>query len=107
MEESLHGAVNVIRPMRDVEFRRGQVVGTARFVAHNPYVSAREQCGEALEIGPLTIEPGLEGHAQMVIRDTDVEPMTGIEPAYSAWEADVLPLNYIGMVPLQDINPAR
>ena len=26
----------------------------------------------------------------------DVEPMTGIEPAYSAWEADVLPLNYIG-----------
>lgn len=23
-----------------------------------------------------------------------VEPMTGIEPAYSAWEADVLPLNY-------------
>ena len=37
------------------------------------------------------------------IRNTDsgfncgyVEPMTGIEPAYSAWEADVLPLNYIG-----------
>jgi hypothetical protein len=27
----------------------------------------------------------------------DVEPMTGIEPAFSAWEADVLPLNYIGM----------
>jgi hypothetical protein len=26
----------------------------------------------------------------------NVEPMTGIEPAYSAWEADVLPLNYIG-----------
>lgn len=24
--------------------------------------------------------------------------MTGIEPAYSAWEADVLPLNYIGTV---------
>jgi hypothetical protein len=23
------------------------------------------------------------------------ERMTGIEPAYSAWEADVLPLNYI------------
>jgi hypothetical protein len=31
-------------------------------------------------------------------RWSDVEPMTGIEPAYSAWEADVLPLNYIGMV---------
>jgi hypothetical protein len=28
----------------------------------------------------------------------DMEPMTGIEPAYSAWEADVLPLNYIGAV---------
>ena len=32
----------------------------------------------------------------------DIEPflleqMTGIEPAYSAWEADVLPLNYICM----------
>ncbi|SPM33236.1 hypothetical protein RHCRD62_40079 [Mycobacterium rhizamassiliense] len=26
-----------------------------------------------------------------------MEPMTGIEPAYSAWEADVLPLNYIGI----------
>jgi hypothetical protein len=26
-----------------------------------------------------------------------LEPMTGIEPAYSAWEADVLPLNYIGV----------
>jgi hypothetical protein len=29
-----------------------------------------------------------------------VEPMTGIEPAYSAWEADVLPLNYIGLTSL-------
>jgi len=29
---------------------------------------------------------------------SNVEPMTGIEPAYSAWEADVLPLNYIGDV---------
>jgi hypothetical protein len=28
----------------------------------------------------------------------EMEPMTGIEPAYSAWEADVLPLNYIGAV---------
>lgn len=26
--------------------------------------------------------------------------MTGIEPAFSAWEADVLPLNYIGNVGL-------
>lgn len=35
-----------------------------------------------------------------------MEPMTGIEPAYSAWEADVLPLNYIGMVLTKDSNPA-
>jgi hypothetical protein len=27
-----------------------------------------------------------------------LERMTGIEPAYSAWEADVLPLNYIRSV---------
>jgi hypothetical protein len=27
-----------------------------------------------------------------------VERMTGIEPAFSAWEADVLPLNYIRAV---------
>jgi hypothetical protein len=33
--------------------------------------------------------------ASVVIR---LEPMTGIEPAFSAWEADVLPLNYIGAV---------
>jgi hypothetical protein len=36
----------------------------------------------------------------------NVEPMTGIEPAYSAWEADVLPLNYIGVVRTKDINSA-
>ena len=28
-------------------------------------------------------------------RDITLERMTGIEPAFSAWEADVLPLNYI------------
>jgi hypothetical protein len=31
--------------------------------------------------------------------------MTGIEPAYSAWEADVLPLNYIGEAVLTCKNP--
>ena len=40
-------------------------------------------------------ECGGEGGGWMVARWV-VEPMTGIEPAYSAWEADVLPLNYIG-----------
>jgi hypothetical protein len=28
-------------------------------------------------------------------REITRERMTGIEPAFSAWEADVLPLNYI------------
>ena len=28
-----------------------------------------------------------------------VEPMTGIEPAYLAWEASALPLSYIGATP--------
>ena len=27
--------------------------------------------------------------------DSEMEQMTGIEPAYSAWEADTLPLSYI------------
>jgi hypothetical protein len=31
------------------------------------------------------------------VKRGNLEPMTGIEPAYSAWEADVLPLNYIGL----------
>jgi hypothetical protein len=30
---------------------------------------------------------------------SQVERMTGIEPALSAWEADVLPLNYIRRLP--------
>ena len=32
--------------------------------------------------------------------------MTGIEPAYSAWEADVLPLNYIGGGGLREVSTA-
>ncbi len=36
----------------------------------------------------------------------NLEPVTGIEPAFSAWEADVLPLNYIGVVLTKDSNPA-
>jgi hypothetical protein len=31
-----------------------------------------------------------------------VERMTGIEPAFSAWEADVLPLNYIRSALMQE-----
>jgi hypothetical protein len=35
------------------------------------------------------------GGAFPMSRDITMERMTGIEPAFSAWEADVLPLNYI------------
>ena len=38
-------------------------------------------------VGTFVKEPLIRGNA--------VERMTGIEPALSAWEADVLPLNYI------------
>lgn len=53
---------------------------------------------------PVTLQ-GHRGDTEHEIRTdrtaftlVNVEPMTGIEPAYSAWEADVLPLNYIGVV---------
>ena len=35
-----------------------------------------------------------------------MERMTGIEPAYSAWEADVLPMNYI-RVTISIADPAE
>ena len=41
--------------------------------------------------GPLDSHPQNDGFA--------VEPMTGIEPAYLAWEASALPLSYIGERP--------
>ena len=44
--------------------------------------------------GDLLEEPG--GAFE---RNALAEPMTGIEPAPSAWEAEVLPLNYIGSAP--------
>jgi hypothetical protein len=44
------------------------------------------------------VPPAKLGQANGLNTLLKVEPMTGIEPAYSAWEADVLPLNYIGDV---------
>ena len=38
-------------------------------------------------------------NAQMRVEALDLERMTGIGPAYSAWEADILPLNYIRRSP--------
>jgi hypothetical protein len=42
----------------------------------------------------IAVEPGRSGKRPLT-RDNSLERMTGIEPALSAWEADVLPLNYI------------
>jgi hypothetical protein len=42
---------------------------------------------------PLTPE-GLATAKFPLTRHFDRERVTGIEPAFSAWEADVLPLNY-------------
>ena len=33
------------------------------------------------------------------VRDDDVEQVKGIEPSCSAWEADILPLNYTCTLP--------
>src|SRR6516162_7215932 len=58
--------------------------------SHTATASASRGCGTVT--GPRACESGRQGSYALV----RVEPMTGIEPAYSAWEADVLPLNYIG-----------
>ena len=43
----------------------------------------------------IAVEPGTLAKKSALTRDDPLERMTGIEPALSAWEADVLPLNYI------------
>ncbi len=53
------------------------------------------------------LEVGTDVDGQAAGDPLVVEPMTGIEPAYSAWEADVLPLNYIGTLGFCRFSPAR
>ncbi len=49
-------------------------------------------------MGTVPIFPGCPVVASALFRaGFSSEPMTGIEPALSAWEAEVLPLNYIGI----------
>lgn len=47
--------------------------------------------------------PGTDNGKMMcmsrVTSEYAVEPVTGIEPAPSAWEAEILPLNYTGLAP--------
>ena len=40
----------------------------------------------------------------MTVRTLGLERVTGIEPALSAWEAEVLPLNYTRVAPV-DVRP--
>ncbi len=47
----------------------------------------------------LRIQKEKAPSAQMHVEALDLERMTGIGPAYSAWEADILPLNYIRRFP--------
>ena len=56
--------------------------------------------------------PGCEVWAIMVNKPAELairhmERVTGIEPALSAWEADVLPLNYTRDAPSRSDAPAR
>lgn len=72
---------------------------------NGPWARARRQCGSATAGMKTTRTKAMRVRPSEGRRDV-VEPMTGIEPAYSAWEADVLPLNYIGMVLTKDSNSA-
>ncbi len=38
--------------------------------------------------------PSYDEHSTNAVKGRGAERVTGIEPAFSAWEADVLPLNY-------------
>ena len=47
--------------------------------------------------GIRTPDQVVNGHPLCQLSYPGMEPMTGIEPALSAWKADTLPLSYIGM----------
>ena len=71
-----------------------------------PHLAAANGFGRANSPTPgqTTVKKGLWRVAEISDCPAELvffEPMTGIEPAYSAWEADVLPLNYIGTVDIE------
>ena len=49
---------------------------------------------------------GRESLYPRIRSDLQMERVTGIEPALSAWEAEVLPLNYTRVAPA-DVSPRR
>ncbi len=101
----IHGIPDVVNP-RDVRAGDVNFLGNVgRLCVHHP----RTYNGHPPEPenGGNLFSPGTYGHSRFSStegrlgkgwRSSKMEPMTGIEPAYSAWEADVLPLNYIGAV---------
>lgn len=60
--------------------------------SYKPYPSHRHKGQDPL---PEKKRNLAKGFAKPITRQRVVERTTGIEPAYSAWEADILPMNYV------------
>ena len=80
--------------------RRGERVGpslvVAMTVAAVPLSSVFMQhtTREADHVIADALDPGMRALREAAFGGRTMERATGIEPALSAWEADVLPLNY-------------
>ena len=70
------------------------VWGSLMLGAEHAVDAVRPTDGVAPRRCRLRRPPTRDAPRQRVRSDFDVERVTGIEPAFSAWEADVLPLNY-------------
>ncbi len=68
----------------------GEIIDTTADLARDPY----RDPGARLHPYPLRVPTPIP-----LLNWTFLERATGIEPAFSAWEADVLPLNYARRVP--------
>src|SRR5699024_1490032 len=86
-EGSLSSCPNSRRAERFEAVMAGALRGVCPTLSHESAVPA---CRPGVP-GPVTLA---------VTRPFTVERVTGIEPALSAWEAEVLPLNYTRDVPL-------
>ena len=57
-------------------------------------LAGRDRAHDVLELGQPRLDELGEWNPTSHVDSDDRERATGIEPAFSAWEADVLPLNY-------------
>ena len=89
------------RRNRPADARTGPGDHRHRSVDLHGHMSTASSVPGGLRSAGSSMECGVQGVPLL-----NVEPMTGIEPAYSAWEADVLPLNYIGTVLQRIPRPA-